>query len=38
MYGYNIDSVFPLLEALARRQYSGREHKVIRGIGVVNCI
>ena len=37
-YGYNIDSVAPLKEALARRQYSGREHKVIRGIGIVNCI
>ncbi|GGA20629.1 hypothetical protein CYANOKiyG1_35590 [Okeania sp. KiyG1] len=25
-------------EALVRRQYSGNEHQVIRGIGVVNCI
>jgi len=23
---------------LTRRQYSGNEHKVIRGIGIVNCI
>ncbi len=23
---------------LVRRQYSGNEHQVIRGIGVVNCI
>ena len=37
-YGYNIDSVAPLKEALTRRQYSGNEHKVIRGIGIVNCI
>ena len=37
-YGYNIDSVAPLKEALTRLQYSSNEHKVIRGIGIVNCI
>ena len=29
-YGHNIE--------LARRQYSGNEHQVIHGIGIVNCI
>ena len=28
-YGHNIDSVAPLKEALARRQYSGNEHQVV---------
>lgn len=29
-YGENIE--------LTRRQYSGNEHQVIRGIGLVNCV
>ena len=29
-YGYNIE--------LTRRQYSGNEHQVVRGIGIVNCV
>ena len=29
-YGYNIE--------IARRQYSGNEHQVVHGIGIVNCI
>ena len=29
-YGYDIE--------LVRRQYNGREHKVIDGIEIVNCI
>ena len=37
-YAQKIDSEAPLKEALVRRQYSGNEHKVIRGIGRVNCI
>ncbi len=42
--GYLIfdDTVIPKKYAnkieLVRRQYSGNEHRVIRGIGVVNCI
>ncbi|MGB3510494.1 MAG: transposase [Microcoleaceae cyanobacterium] len=37
-YANKIDSEAPLKEALVRRQYSGNEHQVIRGIGIVNCI
>ena len=44
-YASKIDSEAPLFaqhsagkEALVRRQYSGNEHQVIRGIGIVNCI
>ena len=29
-YGYNIE--------LARRQYSGNEHQVVRGIGIVSRV
>ena len=29
-YGYNIDSVAPLKEALTRRQYSGNEHNAVQ--------
>ncbi|GGA53648.1 hypothetical protein CYANOKiyG1_73760 [Okeania sp. KiyG1] len=37
-YANKIDSEAPLKEALVRRKYSGNEHQVIRGIGIVNCI
>ena len=29
-YGYKIE--------IAQRQYSGNEHQVVRGIGIVNCV
>ncbi|NES71829.1 MAG: hypothetical protein F6K24_44815 [Okeania sp. SIO2D1] len=37
-YSQQIDSEAPLKEALVRRQYSGNEHRVVRGIGIVNCL
>ncbi len=37
-YSHKIDSEAPLKEALVRRQYSGNEHGVVSGIGIVNCL
>ncbi len=37
-YSQKIDSEAPLKEALVRRQYSGNEHGIVRGIGIVNCL
>jgi len=33
-----INKKYGLRIELAQRQYSGNEHKVIHGIGIVNCI